>query len=80
LLCYREKKPKAIGETLYETAAKDRELEQSTARIQLCQVTVGFDAQDSEAQTKIDACPTLAAEVRAQSRTTLRDAKIDGQV
>lgn len=33
---YCFKNNKEIGETLYETAAKDRELEQSTARIQLC--------------------------------------------
>jgi hypothetical protein len=68
------------GVTLWNNFRKDRELEQSTARINICAAAIGAEAGDSERAAQIAACPELKAQIETLSTTLLKDARINGAV
>jgi hypothetical protein len=68
------------GVTLWNNFRKDRELEQSTARINICAAAIGAEAADNERAAQIAACPELKAQIETLSTTLLKDARINGAV
>lgn len=68
------------GVTLWKTYSKDRELEQATARINICGAAIGSEKNDADRQTQIAACPELKAQIVALSTGLLKDALSNGAV
>jgi hypothetical protein len=68
------------GKTLWNTFRKDRELEQATARINICAAAIGSEKNDADRQTQINSCPDLKAQIVELSTGLLKNAQSNGAV
>jgi len=68
------------GKTLWNTFRKDRELEQATARINICAAAIGSEKNDADRQTQIASCPDLKAQIVELSTSLLKNAQTNGAV
>lgn len=66
------------GVTLWNTFRKDRELEQATARINICAAAIGVEKDDADRKAQIASCTEVKDQIVALSTGLLKDAKVAG--